>query len=141
MIVMKFGGASLASPASIKRVASIVLSQVHRDPVVVVSALGDTTDQLLGILEHASRAESYLAWKLQEEVKTHHFCVAEDLLGPEHLGPIDQYIRETFRNLHVRMLEISEGERILTLELRDWVVSLGTTVEQDCGGCAPSPWH
>ena len=30
MIVMKFGGASLASPASIKRVAAIVLSEVHK---------------------------------------------------------------------------------------------------------------
>jgi len=125
MIVMKFGGASLASPASIKRVASIVHSQVQRNPVVVVSAIGDTTDGLLGILEHASRAESYLAWKLQEEVKTYHFCVAEDLLSQERLDPVDRYIRQIFRDLHVRMLEVCEGERRLTAELRDWVASLG----------------
>src|ERR1700728_5482653 len=103
MIVMKFGVAALASPASIRRVASIVHSQRERSPVVVVSAIGDTTDQLLEILERASRAESYLAWKLQEEVKTYHFCMAEDLLDPVALEPIDQYIRQTFRDLHVRM--------------------------------------
>jgi aspartate kinase len=139
MIVMKFGGASLASPASIKRVASIVLSEVQRvsdarsthqremqcNPVVVTSGIGDTTDQLLEILEHASRAESYLAWKLQEEVRTYHFCVAEDLLAVKRLEPIDQYIRQTFRDLHVRMLEVCEGEYKLTPELCDWVVSLG----------------
>ena len=32
MIVMKFGGASLASPASIKRVAAIVRSEVRETP-------------------------------------------------------------------------------------------------------------
>jgi len=47
MIVMKFGGASLASAASIKRVACIVLSELQRNPVIVVSAMGDTTDHLL----------------------------------------------------------------------------------------------
>ena len=137
MIVMKFGGTSLASLTSIRRVASIVLSNMQRNPVVVVSAIGNTTDQLLGILEHASRAESYLAWKLQEEVRTHHFCIAEDLLKQERLEPIDRYIRQTFRDLHVRMLEVSEGERSLTPELRDWVASLGEELfEQNRGGCA-----
>jgi aspartate kinase len=125
MILMKFGGASLASPASIKRIASIVFSQVQRNPVVVVSALGDTTDRLAEILQHASRAESYLAWKLQEELKTYHFCVAEDLLSPERLEPIEQFIRHIFRDLHIRIQEICEGERSLTPELRDWVSSLG----------------
>jgi aspartate kinase len=125
MIVMKFGGVSLASPASIKRIASIVRSQVHRHPIVVVSAIGNTTDHLLELLKCAARAESYLAWTLQEEVKTYHFGVAEDLLNPDGLAPIDEYIRQTFRDLHVRMLEVCEGERNLTQELRDWVVSLG----------------
>jgi aspartate kinase len=139
MIVMKFGGTSLASPASIKRVAAIVLSEARRAssndnrspqeqlqmPVVVVSAIGSTTDQLLEILECASRGESYLAWKLQEQLKSYHFCLAEDLLSHERLEPIDHYIRLTFRDLHVRMLELCKGERLLSGELRDWVASLG----------------
>jgi aspartate kinase len=125
MVVMKFGGASLASPASIRRVVSIVYSQLQRSPIVVVSALGETTDRLVGILEHASRAESYLAWKLQEEIKTYHFCVAEDLLSAKTLAPVDQYMRQVFRDLHVQILEVCEGERELTPQLRDWVASLG----------------
>jgi len=125
MIVLKFGGASLASSALIKRVASIVLSQMHHDPVVVVSALGDTTDRLIEILGFASRAESYLSWKSQEDLKSYHFCVAEDLLGTDQLESVDGYIRQVFRDLHVRMLEVCEGERAVTPELRDWVLSLG----------------
>lgn len=46
MLVMKFGGTSLASAAAIERACAIVERARQRDPVVVVSAIGDTTDQL-----------------------------------------------------------------------------------------------
>ena len=44
MIVMKFGGTSVADAARIGAVADIVRSRVPRKPVVVVSALGGATD-------------------------------------------------------------------------------------------------
>src|SRR6202049_4496615 len=47
MIVMKFGGSSLESAAAIERVAQIVTQRLARQPVVVVSAMGKTTQQLL----------------------------------------------------------------------------------------------
>ena len=50
MIVMKFGGSSVESAAAIQRVAAIVLDHRERKPVVVVSAMGKTTDALLAIL-------------------------------------------------------------------------------------------
>jgi aspartate kinase len=49
MIVMKFGGSSVESAAAMERVAGIVKARVHRHPVVVVSAMGKTTNQLLEI--------------------------------------------------------------------------------------------
>ena len=49
MIVMKFGGSSVESAAAIERVASIVKARVERQPVVVVSAMGKTTNKLLAI--------------------------------------------------------------------------------------------
>ena len=49
MIVMKFGGTSVASAEAIQRVAAIVASRSDRRPVVVVSAMGKTTDKLLEI--------------------------------------------------------------------------------------------
>jgi len=125
MIVMKFGGSSLASPDAVRRVAAIVNSQRHREITVVVSALGDTTDRLLDILDSAARGESYFGWKRQEELRTYHFCLTEDLLDRDRLTPIDAYLRQTFRDLHVRMLEVAEGERPVTPELRDWVTSTG----------------
>ena len=45
MIVMKFGGSSVESAAAIERVAGIVKSRLDRHPVVIVSAMGKTTNQ------------------------------------------------------------------------------------------------
>ncbi|MDE3055368.1 MAG: aspartate kinase [Verrucomicrobiota bacterium] len=49
--VLKFGGASVATPESFGRIAEIVLAQEKRagKVVVVVSAMGDTTDQLFSL--------------------------------------------------------------------------------------------
>jgi aspartate kinase len=49
MIVMKFGGTSVESAEAIQRVTGIVKSRLERRPVVVVSAMGKTTNHLLHI--------------------------------------------------------------------------------------------
>jgi aspartate kinase len=49
MIVMKFGGTSVESAVALERVAGIVKSHLDRKPVVVVSAMGKTTNRLLQI--------------------------------------------------------------------------------------------
>ena len=46
MIVLKFGGTSLADIDEIRRVLDIIEERVKRQPVVVVSALGEITDVL-----------------------------------------------------------------------------------------------
>src|SRR5438445_786173 len=53
MIVMKFGGSSLEAAPAIERVAGIVRRALARKPVVVVSAMGKTTQQLLTMGEEA----------------------------------------------------------------------------------------
>lgn len=53
MIVMKFGGSSVESAAAIERVAGIVAAHAARRPVVVVSAMGKTTNRLLAIANAA----------------------------------------------------------------------------------------
>ena len=57
MIVMKFGGSSLESATAIERVAGIVARAVPRRPLVVVSAMGKTTEQLLTMGEEAAAVE------------------------------------------------------------------------------------
>ena len=53
MIVMKFGGTSVESAEAIQRVTAIVRSRLDRKPVVVVSAMGKTTNRLLTIADLA----------------------------------------------------------------------------------------
>jgi aspartokinase len=125
MIIMKFGGTSLASTQSLRRVVSIVASELHRRPVVVASAIGNTTDVLLDLLTAARRGNSYRCWKLQDALKDQHFSIASDLLSDKSRQVIDDYLCRTFRDLHIRMLELYEGERVFTPELQDWTLSLG----------------
>ncbi|MFM8893895.1 MAG: aspartate kinase [Actinomycetales bacterium] len=53
LIVQKFGGSSVADAESIKRVARRIVDtkRAGNDVVVVVSAMGDTTDELLDLAE------------------------------------------------------------------------------------------
>ncbi len=56
MIVLKFGGSSVASADRIRHVANIVKSQIDRGQVLVLSAMGDTTDYLLEAGDAAYRS-------------------------------------------------------------------------------------
>ncbi|MGO1851687.1 amino acid kinase family protein, partial [Microbacterium sp.] len=51
LIVQKFGGSSVADGESIKRVAKRIVDtrRAGNDVVVAVSAMGDTTDELLDL--------------------------------------------------------------------------------------------
>ena len=53
MIVMKFGGSSVANAERIKHVASIINAYKEKRPAVVLSAMGDTTDHLLEAADKA----------------------------------------------------------------------------------------
>ena len=69
MIVMKFGGSSVANAERIKHVASIIKAYQYRRPVVVLSAMGDTTDHLLEAADKAVEGTVDVAGvaKLHEE--------------------------------------------------------------------------
>jgi aspartate kinase len=56
IVVQKYGGSSVADVARIKQVADRVMrtKQAGYDVVVVVSAMGDTTDDLLGLAKQVS---------------------------------------------------------------------------------------
>ena len=57
--VYKFGGASVKDAVSIENVANILSENWKRGLVVVVSAMGDTTDQLEKIIHLAHTKQPY----------------------------------------------------------------------------------
>jgi aspartate kinase len=77
MIVMKFGGTSLAGAAQIRQVGSIVKRFARSGPVVVVSAMAGVTDDLIALAEtsvaglprHVSRRLDRLQRRHQREAR------------------------------------------------------------------------
>jgi aspartate kinase len=81
VIVIKFGGTSVADAAAIQRAADITLGRLSRRPVVVVSALAGTTNALLAIAESAARGQFIGAIRGVEVLRERHLREADALLG------------------------------------------------------------
>lgn len=81
MIVMKFGGTSVADAEAIERAANIVRGRMARRPAVVVSAMAGVTNALVEIAEQASRGQLIVALQLIEGLRGRHLRTAEQLLG------------------------------------------------------------
>jgi aspartate kinase len=99
MIVMKFGGTSVESAAAITRVAGIVRAREARRPVVVVSAMGKTTNKLLEIANAAiaGRREEYL--RLVHDLRDLHSREARQLVPLEERAELDRFLDEHFQEL------------------------------------------
>ena len=117
MIVMKFGGSSVASADRIRHVAEIVKARLDRRPVLVLSAMGDTTDHLL---EAGSLALKKGIVQI-EKVEELHVKTAKDLgLGDTAMEGIKPLLEE-MRNLLMGISLIRE----LTGKTKDYLVSFG----------------
>lgn len=55
-LVMKFGGAAVASPAHFSKIADVIISQSEdfQRLIIVVSAMGKTTDELIGLAKQVN---------------------------------------------------------------------------------------
>jgi aspartate kinase len=72
MIVMKFGGSSVESREAIERVAGIVRDRLAQRPIVVVSAMGKTTNKLLAIAAAAVAGDRSKALEQLDELRDFH---------------------------------------------------------------------
>jgi aspartate kinase len=124
MIVMKFGGSSVASATAIEWVAGIVQQHLERRPVVVVSAMGKTTDRLQDLFQHAARGSSYSAWRQMEDLRQFHSQEIKRLLGKEARPFLDETIAPLFRELHDTLIELEQGAPA-TPAMKDRVLSFG----------------
>lgn len=79
--IMKFGGTSVADTAAFERVARIVHSRAHLQPVIVVSAMSRFTDALLESAAEATNGELDQAATIIDKHLERHVLVARTLLG------------------------------------------------------------
>jgi aspartate kinase len=130
MIVMKFGGSSVASADAIESVAGIVRRRLHSHPVVVVSAMGTTTDRLAEAFCYASRGSCYSAWRRVKELRQFHVQETKRLLCENAGKFLDQKILPLFSDLHDVLLDIEEGMPA-TAQLKDRVLSFGERLSSE----------
>jgi aspartate kinase len=102
MKVFKFGGASLKHAGAIRNMASIVKSYSNSPLVVVVSAMGKTTNALESILNSSVKGADY-----QSEIETlrkYHIQICNELFStPSHtIEKLDSILEELNKNLQKR---------------------------------------
>ncbi|EER93093.1 aspartokinase 2, chloroplastic [Sorghum bicolor] len=119
-VVMKFGGSSLASAERMREVADLILSFPDETPVVVLSAMGKTTNNLLLAGEKAVSCGAPKASEIPE------LAVIKDL----HLRTVDELglDRSIVSGLLDELEQLLKGVAMmkeLTLRTRDYLVSFG----------------
>lgn len=87
---MKFGGTSVGSAAAMQKVKSVVESSGD-DIVVVVSALGGITDQLLLTAKLASAGDSSYKSEL-EKIVLRHKTQMREVVEPKNIGHIEESV-------------------------------------------------
>ncbi|MCF7805057.1 MAG: aspartate kinase [Candidatus Marinimicrobia bacterium] len=131
MIVLKFGGSSINSSQAIRNVADIIYSKRNRHPIVVLSACGDTTDNLLASIKAARDGEFETALASVDSIYTYHQSMAAELeIGSpwkekfeEETGRFTAELRELLRGVSLlrdisrKSIDriVSFGERFSTL--------------------------
>jgi aspartate kinase len=124
-LVMKFGGTSLANAARTRNVAKIVQRYSDGNKIVVVaSAVGETTDQLIEIAELAKNGDLRGARKLVSRIQTDHLKIAGSAAGKRKTRELISSIERLNSELE-RTVEGIAHLRELTSRSRDYLLSFG----------------
>ncbi|MEM7298117.1 MAG: aspartate kinase, partial [Bacteroidota bacterium] len=110
MHIFKFGGASVKDAEGVRNLSKIVLSHGAKGIVVVVSAMGKTTNKLEELLKLAYNGENYQP--LLEELKGYHREIIQELLDsvPSKYEEFERSLAETLKT-------ISEHDSMLAYDM------------------------
>lgn len=119
MKVFKFGGASLKNASAIQNMASIVKAYANSPLLVVVSAMGKTTNALESIL-NTFKKEGNTQSEI-EALRNYHFEICDNLFsGPE---PVKKKLESVFEELTENLQTPGEYDQVY-----DQVISLGEVI-------------
>ncbi len=122
---MKFGGTSLANAPRIKNAARIIQRSSQENKVVVVaSAIGETTDQLVEIAELAKKGDLERARKLLNRITLSHLKIARLVAGRGDTRELVARLEQLSTDLERTMEGIAQL-RELTSRSRDYLLSFG----------------
>lgn len=124
MQVLKFGGSSVANAVNIHKVLSIVQNAIEKeDTILVVSALGGVTDQLLKTGELASQSDERYK-TLLKDMENRHLDAVRELLPIQQQSATLSLVKQQFNELD----GICDGVFLLnelSPRTRDRIVSYG----------------
>ena len=80
MIIMKFGGTSVANCEAITRAIEIIRGRLQEKPVVVVSALSKVTDLLYKLSDAAASKDTAEVDNLLGQLRARHITLAQELM-------------------------------------------------------------
>jgi aspartate kinase len=119
MLVFKFGGASVKDAAGIANLAQVVNKYKNEQLLVVVSAMGKTTNALESLAK-AYYNQTNDVHELYEQVKQYHYSILSDLFADGH--PVFDEVANTF----VEIDWMLEDEPVDTYDfIYDQLVSVG----------------
>ncbi len=135
MVVMKFGGTSVADRNAIERLIAIVRAQRQADaqqeggdargPIAVVSALSKVTDRLLGVTANAGAGDLEGARTNLRELRQRHVTVAHVITDVVHREEVIAFIDREFDELE----RIVEALSVLREVSPRWMDSIAATGE------------
>ena len=141
MKVFKFGGASMKSSDAIVNVGNLVQKFEHDPLILVVSAMGKTTNALEAILHSLQTQNEANYFHQVEELKAFHMLIAGGLFR-EKQHKVFQRIEKTFDELQDRFTQsisdhpgfeydqiISIGEYLSANILTEYLIELGMPCE------------
>lgn len=99
MRVFKFGGASVKDALGIKNIGNVLEKVGHKNVVVVISAMGKTTNALEAIVEQYQSESSQLPGAIAQ-IKKYHFDIMEALFDPSQQVVYEQ-VKGLFEDLEV----------------------------------------
>jgi aspartokinase/homoserine dehydrogenase 1 len=121
MKILKFGGTSVGSVENVKRIGEIVLNQNDKI-VIVVSALGGVTDQLLSVARNA--ASGLKTADQLESIQNRHALMINGLFDQDKTQETVQLLQPLFDELE----KIIQGVTLigeLTLKTMDKILGFG----------------
>jgi aspartate kinase len=109
MVVMKFGGTSVADQTAVERLIAIVRAQRQADaqqeggdargPIVVVSALSKVTDRLLGIAANAGAGDIEGAQTNLRDLRQRHKAISKVIIDAVQREQVIQFLDQEFDGL------------------------------------------
>lgn len=114
MKVLKFGGSSLASTENIQQVIDIIKQKKEQEGKirVVVSAIGDATDNLINAAKLAAKQKDYQ--QVWQQLKQKHLQIAKEVASQNN----KKQLVSKLDNIFLKLKDILQGVKVLE-ELSD----------------------